>query len=546
MSTPVAALSSSPTTSEVSGPDSAASWDNLGSSRVSADESVGDLAHDGIAEEEGMAALPSARTAASVSDAFDAFDAVETAESELQTAQGDDMKANDAQADASEVAVETLLTDDNQKQANLVALHAVEKLDVAVLEASAAGEKAPLLVPVDKDDDVSVSSAAAPRSNDKGGDKPSHSSETNTADTDTDTDTIVTQPAPSPPPVSLVCLKSGLSSKASPLYLQSWIALSLTLDGRDKLTKLAQYLARTLAWYYKKHPQSAKWEATKGALTTARKAYRLGRTINEVQKLRQLGLIETVGWYLCQHSNRVLTHEHDNQGASSNSETITTVAQINRSTKLTINNLLQRLHGVLFTIYRPIASTLSFSGDSCKPPAMPLSHLIGSALKIVGLAGFWACDNMSYLSQIGLLDNFNLTDKSRLTRRKLMQAHYSIWANRFYFGGSVAGLVVSFKAYWMHYKKTLKQVDSSSNKETDNDNALETARIQQFTLFLALVKSVCDVLVFSNNPGIDLWKHHAGYKMNEGVHCLCGLLSASTVLYNNYPNAAVKKCKSTA
>jgi hypothetical protein len=44
-------------------------------------------------------------------------------------------------------------------------------------------------------------------------------------------------------------------------------------------------------------------------------------------------------------------------------------------------------------------------------------------------------------------------------------------------------------------------------------------------------------LVFSNNPGIDLWQQQIGHKMHEGFHCLFGLISASAVLYNNYPAA---------
>jgi hypothetical protein len=43
--------------------------------------------------------------------------------------------------------------------------------------------------------------------------------------------------------------KAGLSKKATPLALESWAALSLTLDGRDKLTKVFQYATRLLGWW---------------------------------------------------------------------------------------------------------------------------------------------------------------------------------------------------------------------------------------------------------------------------------------------------------
>ena len=64
-----------------------------------------------------------------------------------------------------------------------------------------------------------------------------------------------------------------------------------------------------------------------------------------------------------------------------------------------------------------------------------------------------------------------------------------------------------------------------------------------FVTFSSLAQSIlpchqscCDVLVFSNNPGIDFHERYRGKKMNEGFHSVCGLVSAGTVLYNNFPN----------
>jgi hypothetical protein len=44
-------------------------------------------------------------------------------------------------------------------------------------------------------------------------------------------------------------------------------------------------------------------------------------------------------------------------------------------------------------------------------------------------------------------------------------------------------------------------------------------------------------MVFSNMPGIDLHKRFRGKKNHEGFHCVCGLISAGTVVYNNFPDA---------
>ena len=99
------------------------------------------------------------------------------------------------------------------------------------------------------------------------------------------------------PPMSvpIVSLSSGLKQKASPLELHSWVALALTLDGRDKLTKLCQYMARTLAWWYAGTNQAQRFNALKVSLTTSRKAYRLGRSLIEFHRLRSMGLLETLG-----------------------------------------------------------------------------------------------------------------------------------------------------------------------------------------------------------------------------------------------------------
>lgn len=116
--------------------------------------------------------------------------------------------------------------------------------------------------------------------------------------------------------------------------------------------------------------------------------------------------------------------------------------------------------------------------------------------------------------------------------------------------GGLAGLYVNLRSFWIHRNGALaearrKHHDESataSNDKDDDDNgarrgALKKIEQRHFELFLALLKSICDVTVFSNNPGIDLHLKLRGKKNHEGFHCLCGLISASTVLYNNFPNA---------
>jgi hypothetical protein len=153
--------------------------------------------------------------------------------------------------------------------------------------------------------------------------------------------------------------------------------------------------------------------------------------------------------------------------------------------------------------------------------------------------GFWAADNVSFLTASGFLDNYTLKTSKRLERRQSIQTRAARFAAQSYFMGAVAGLFVNLRSYWSHRQNEIKSTQDmlAESEDEDNRQAATDAQEKQFELFLALLKSCCDVLAFSNMPGIDLHQKYRGKKMNEGFHCLCGLVSASTVLYSNFPNA---------
>lgn len=344
-------------------------------------------------------------------------------------------------------------------------------------------------------------------------------------------------------PVPLVSLSSGLKHKASPLELHSWVALALTLDGRDKVTKVLQYSARTLAWWFVGTNQAQRFNALKTSLTNSRKAYRLGRSLIEFQRLRSMGLLEVLGWHLKQQSGE------GEDGEPRNSKSLYRRASSNigwgpvTMEESQPRRLLRSLSSVAYRMYRPMASTLSVSGQASKPSETPMWMMVGSAMKMLGLFGFWTGDNIAFLTQSGMFDDYRLDATARMAQRKALQTRASQAANRCYFAGSVAGLVTNLRSYLSYRNNTLRPLQKQVDEAGDEDEAqiaemtLERAKEKQFVLFLALVKSCCDVLVFSNNPGIDLWKKRTGRKMHEGFHCLCGLMSASTVIYNNFPNA---------
>ena len=351
---------------------------------------------------------------------------------------------------------------------------------------------------------------------------------------DSEQKNTVTEPEVVKRTIPVVSLRAGLSDKASAADVRSWIALSLTLDGRDKITKVLQYSARLLAWYY----GSQRFANLKVSLTNSRKAYRIGRTLIELQKLRSMGLLESLGWHL----HRIAEGKDSTPAPPSGRPTLLRRVSTNigwgPSTEGTRRSIVRSISSVGYRVYRPMASFISLSGEHTREPTSSTWDLIASAGKMLGLAGFWTGDNVSFLSQSGLFDDFQLSSERRLTERKALVTRASHFANRCYFGGAVAGFLLNWKLYWFHRQKALgelmKEAEESDDPKAFQDE-IQRARTRQFVLFLALLKSTCDVLVFSNNAGIDLWKKYAGFKMHEGLHCLLGLTSASTVLYNNYP-----------
>ncbi|GAX19240.1 hypothetical protein FisN_4Lh177 [Fistulifera solaris] len=329
------------------------------------------------------------------------------------------------------------------------------------------------------------------------------------------------------------CLKEGLAVKRSAADVDSWIALALTLDGRDKVTKVFQYLARLLSWWLAGNPSAERFKALKETLTTCRKAFRLGRSIIEFRKIQELQVPRAIGVSLRQTVERV-EFNHENKDSDSRR----TLKEMIASTGSTKGK------SVLFDrVFRPLAlaiCSLLGSEEGNKSFSSPLWKTLGTALKTAGLLGFWAGDNVSFLSSCGFLDDLRTDKVARQNRRNETSTAFSKFANRSYFFGALAGLYVNLKVYLEYrannLRKVRNKVDDEGESKGQASQAWETTKAKEFILFLALVKSCADVLVFSNNPGIDLWIKLKGKKLHEGIHCVGGLVSASTVLYNNFPN----------
>lgn len=296
------------------------------------------------------------------------------------------------------------------------------------------------------------------------------------------------------PPIKLpiVSLSPGLRSKASPYTLQSWAAVSTVLDGRDNITKIFQYAARLLVFCCSQAGltnEASRFSTLSANLSLSRKAFRLGRSLTEIDKLRKICPLSLLMWHI----------RHANKDGSRHTE--------------------------------PESKS-------------PFWKTLGSALKLVCMMGFFAGDNVVFLASVGVLDNFSLSESERTVQRDSLQRKATNFANRAFVFGSIAGLYVAVKSYWQHRMYDLRIAQENLIGSLSRDSSqikvatdlLEKARREQFSLFLAMLKSACDVILFSNNPGVDLFTKIRGKKNHELLHCLCGIISGSTVLCSNLPD----------
>jgi len=370
------------------------------------------------------------------------------------------------------------------------------------------------------------------------------------------------------------------------------------------------------------------------ALTTSRKAYRLGRTVTELDKLRSMGLVHWISWYLTQmivgNSENIApgSSTGDDAGGvdfssinakmpvrqesikwhpdvekvslakkdiekdkgdlaadnisplrSSRGKDEQPIIKLPRRvssnlsppTILHVHTHQRRSHSdckslrQLSTIRRILFSSVSCYIDETKIPRAtatteipPLWKIISSSFKLLGLAGFWAGDNVSYLYSTGFLTQGGSAIKGGNEKSKAKAA--SIFAARSYFFAAVSGLYLNAREWSRYRNGPLKHAMDNLEgwkrgyEEQQNDEnpalkqheyerelkrletSLETAKRDHAKICIALLKSCCDTIVFSNNAGIDLHLKYRGKKMSEGIQCICGITSAMTVLYNNFPN----------
>jgi hypothetical protein len=350
--------------------------------------------------------------------------------------------------------------------------------------------------------------------------------------------------------LELSSLKASFSTKASPFLLKSWIAMVLTLDGRDKVTKAIQYASRLLAHYYETTGNSAKSLAAthliskanrfrnlQAALTHSRKAYRFGRSFIEIEKLSSIGFGHWIAWHLRQRvwgfsfevntpledkllqnnsgederqcdrkkaqcndgkseretcipkqEGKITWHDdtnfdqgkddlriqaHDNnppqmklpRRVSSNLFPTTIVPSIKQGAPRSY----RQLSSIGRFVYLSLSSYINEEKAETTPP--PLWKVFSSVGKLLGLAGFWAADNISFLYSSGfLIDGAKITQQGRSRAKEV-----SIFAARSYFFAAVSGLYLNLRELIHHRNGPLKEAwigleHYSSNVKVEGDN----------------------------------------------------------------------------
>jgi hypothetical protein len=277
-----------------------------------------------------------------------------------------------------------------------------------------------------------------------------------------------------------------------------------------------------------------------------------------------MGLVETLCWHLKQYLNKRKDNQNklkDDDGNLSPSDDGTSFSSLSRSLRTTITRKINSIPDRILSLI-----PLSSKNINEASPKVEWWKATSSALKTIGLIGYLLGDNLNFLTSSGALDNYSLSDKDRLSHRKRFQTLVGKRSNQSYFFAAMIGLVTNSYTYYrflQQQKNTAMLIQVEQQHQADDENIgnnleeqngewqIQNIMIQQtattptptpkeqqkqFVLFLALFKSCMDVIVFSNNDGIDLHKKWRGRKNHEGLHCLCGILSAGTGLYNNLPD----------
>jgi len=151
---------------------------------------------------------------------------------------------------------------------------------------------------------------------------------------------------------------------------------------------------------------------------------------------------------------------------------------------------------------------------------------------------YWGFDNINYLIGTGILGPLRSYGGHQGSSKRL-QHQASLWANRAFFVGAIVG-VVGRCMEEIQLRKQDEEADGPA-RSVKEEEELRRDMVKRQSMIL---KSLCDIVVFSNNTGINWHQRWRGRKNNETIHCGCGLLSAAIVLYHQLEDRSCEVSKS--
>jgi len=238
---------------------------------------------------------------------------------------------------------------------------------------------------------------------------------------------------------------STKKSRNGMMFLTSWLSLSKTLHGRDKMTMLLQYICRWIVWYFKQHRPllSSIVKQIQSSLVDGRKAFRIGRSVTELQTLGKLKIMQLLEatisrLYQQMNSNSIMSPRVKSGGVVAHQITSTT-------------------------------TNAAIVAVEWKKWIRVFRH--------VAMTGFWATDNfVFFMGCIG-----SLKKKKKASRI----------ANRLSFVASIAALWLAYDAYQQDCKRRRKEEEMQHHhhrRHQYSGSDMEKSSTMRTTLIWALVK----------------------------------------------------------
>ncbi|CAM9626655.1 unnamed protein product [Ascophyllum nodosum] len=279
-----------------------------------------------------------------------------------------------------------------------------------------------------------------------------------------------------PGKISPGLIVDAMSAKEN-FTLESVVVTLRKLEGRDKATKMVQYVARFLYWWYASSDPALSRRAFNLFRTTqrSRKAFRLLKVLDEVVKLRQIFREASV----------------KGTGFLDYGEALNAARCLVMGCFWTFDNL----------AYLTTTQTVNFGAERAQK-GFSRSYTVSSALYIL----------------LGI-ESLRLSND----KRREVAADYAAYATD-----------------RRHVTTDCALRDSSavqrSRQEVRLREASRRANAEHFDSWIMVLKGLADLTCAANITGVDLPMRFLGHKLNDGIIGAAGCISSLCGLYSSWPS----------